>query len=70
MWLALGFVVGLEESLCLVAIAGLEAGLLPGGFVFEVENAPGALNQTELLFHCFTHGCECEAVGTCSIREQ
>ena len=70
MWLALGFVVGLEEPLRLVAVASLEAGLLSGRFVFEVENAPRALNQTELLFHCFTHVSECEAVGTVSIREQ
>ena len=70
MRLALGFVVGLEESLGLLPVAGLEAGLLSGGFVLEVENAPGALNQTELLFHCFTHVSECEAVGTVSIREQ
>jgi hypothetical protein len=62
--------VGLEEPLGFVAVAGLEAGLLSGRFVFEVENASGALNQTELLLHCFTHGCECEAVGTFSIREQ
>src|ERR1039458_1979908 len=28
-----------------------------------LENAPGALNQTELLFHCFTHVYEYEAVA-------
>jgi hypothetical protein len=55
--------VGLEEPLGFVAVVGLEAGLLSGRFVFEVVNASGALNQTELLLHCFTHGCECEAVG-------
>ena len=70
MGLAPGFVVGLEEARGLDPIAGLEAGLVSGGFVFEVINAPGALNQTELLFHCFTHVSECEAVGTFSIREQ
>jgi hypothetical protein len=47
--LAPGFVVGLEEPLGFAAVAGPEAGLLSGRFVFEVENAPGALNQTELL---------------------
>ena len=70
MGLALGFVVGLEEPLGLGPVAGLEAGLLSGGFVFEVEDAPSALNQTELLLHCFTHGCECVAVGTVAISEQ
>ena len=54
----------------LVAVTGLETGLLSGRFVFEVENAPGALNQTGLLLRCFTRGCECEALGTVSIREQ
>jgi hypothetical protein len=46
--LALGFVVGLEEPLGLGPVAGLEAGLLYGGLVFEVIDAPRALNQTEL----------------------
>ena len=70
MRLAFGFVVGLEETLGLLAIAGFEAGLLSGGFVFEIEGTPRTLDQTELLFHRFTHGCECKAVGTFSIREQ
>ena len=68
--LALGFVVGLEAPLGLGPVAGLEAGLLSSGFVFEVIDAPGALNQTELLLHCFTHGYEWEAVGTVAMSEQ
>jgi hypothetical protein len=68
--LALAFVVGVEEVLGLGPVAGLETGLVASGFVFEVVNAPRAFNQTERLLHRFTHGCECEAVGTFSIREQ
>jgi hypothetical protein len=30
--------------------------LFAGDFVFEVEDAPGTPDQTECLFHCFTHG--------------
>jgi len=70
MGLTFGVVVGLEEALGLGAVAGFEGGLLAGDFVFEVENTPGALDQSELWLHRFTHGCECEAVGTFPIREQ
>ncbi len=64
MGLALGVVVGLQQPLRFIPIACFETGLLSGGLVFEVIDAPRALNQTELLLHCFTHGYECEAVGT------
>ena len=48
----------------------LEALLFAGDFVFEVEDASGTPDQTECLFHCFTHGYECEAIGTFRVGEQ
>jgi hypothetical protein len=38
--------------------------------VFKVEDAPGTPDQTECLFHRFTHGYECVRVGTRRISEQ
>ena len=54
----------------LVFVVGFETRLRAGDFVFEVEHAPGAADQSVLLLHCFAHGCECEAVGTDAISEQ
>ena len=51
-------------------VARFETRLRSRDFIFEVEDAPGAANQTELLLHCFAHGCECEAVGTSAISGQ
>jgi hypothetical protein len=51
MRLALRFVVRLEDALRFVLVARLEAGLLAGDFVFEVEDASGTPDQTECLFH-------------------
>jgi len=62
--------VGLEDTLCLVLVAGFEARLLAGGLVFEVEHAPGTTDQTECLLHGFTHGYECVRQGTPRISEQ
>ena len=56
MRLTLRFVVCLEDALRLKLVARLEALLFAGDFVFEVEDASGTPDQTECLFHCFTHG--------------
>ena len=53
--LALRFVVRLEDALRLRPVACLEALLFAAEFVLEVEDAPGAPDQTECLFHGFTH---------------
>ena len=60
----------LENALRLVLVARFEARLLTGDFVFEVEDASGTPDQTECLFHCFTHGYECVRFGTCRVSEQ
>ena len=70
MRLRLRLVVSLEQTLRLGPVSGFETRLLAGDFVFEIENTPGALDQTELLLHCFTHGFECEAVGPFAVSEQ
>ena len=70
MRLTLRFVVRLEDALCLTLVARLEALLFAGDFVFEVEDAPGTPDQTECLFHCFTHGYECAGIGDCRVSEQ
>ena len=70
MRLTLRFVVRLEDALRLVLVACLEALLFAGDFVFEVEDAPGTPDQTECLFHVFTHGCECAGNGICRVSEQ
>jgi hypothetical protein len=44
--------------------------LFAGDFIFEVEDAPLTPDQTECLFHCFTHGYECVGIGTCRVSEQ
>ena len=62
-------VVRLENALCLLLVARLEAGLSASSFVLEVEDAPGTPDQTKCLLHCFTHGCECEAVSDCRVSE-
>jgi hypothetical protein len=51
-------------------VTRLETGLSSSDFAFEVEDAPGAADQTVLLLHRFVHGYEYEAVGTDSISEQ
>jgi hypothetical protein len=51
MRLTLRFVVRLEDALRLCLVAGFEARLLAGDFVFEVENTSGTPDQTECLFH-------------------
>jgi hypothetical protein len=44
--------------------------LFAGNFVFEVEDAPRTPDQTECLFHRFTHGYECAGIGICRVSEQ
>ena len=68
--LTLRFVVRLKDALCLKLIACLEALLFAGNFVFEVEDAPRTPDQTECLFHRFTHGYECAGIGICRVSEQ
>ena len=70
MRLNLRFIVRLEDALRLVFVARLEACLLAADFVFQVEDAPGTPDQTECLFHHFTHGYECEGIGICRVSEQ
>src|ERR1700678_340137 len=70
MRLALRFIVRLKDALRLCLVAGLDALLFAGGFVLNVIDAPGTPNQTEYLFHCFTHGYECEAIGDIRVSEQ
>jgi hypothetical protein len=41
----------------------------PEGVVFLQPLADGPVH-TEWLFHCFTHGYECEAIGTFRVGEQ
>jgi hypothetical protein len=60
----------LENALGFVFIVGFEAGLLAANFVFEVEHTPGTTDQTECLFHCFTHGYECVRFGIPRVSEQ
>jgi hypothetical protein len=60
----------LEDALRLKLVARLEALLFAGDFVFEVEDASGTPDQTECLFHCFTHGYECAGIGGCRVSEQ
>jgi len=68
--LALRFVVRLEDALRFKLVARLEALLFAGDFVFEVEDASGTPDQTECLFHRFTHGYECAGIGICRVSEQ
>ncbi len=70
MRLTLRFVVRLADGLRLKLVARLQALLFASGFVFEVEDAPGTPDQTECLFHCFTHGYECAGFGGCRISER
>jgi hypothetical protein len=51
MRLTLRFVVRLEDALRLKFVAYLEAGLLAGDFVFQVEDALGTPDEAECLFH-------------------
>jgi len=68
--LTLRFVVCLKDALCFVFITRFEALLFAGDFVFEVEDASGTPDQTECLFHCFTHDYDCAGIGTCRVSEQ
>ena len=58
-----------ENASRLNLVACLEARLNAGDLVFEVEDAPGTPDQTECLFHCFTHGYECVRFGTRRVSE-
>ena len=69
MRLTLRVVVRLEDALGLVLVARLETRLNAGDFVFEVEDAPGAADQTECCFHGFTHVYECVRVGVRRVSE-
>ena len=60
----------LEDALGFVPVARLEALLFAGDFVFEVKDASGTPDQTECLFHCFTHGYECGRFGFRRVSEQ
>lgn len=62
--LAFGLVAGLDQALGFRLVAGFETGLFACDFVFEVKHAPRALDQTDLLFPCITHGCECTTTGS------
>jgi len=70
MRLALRFVVRLEDALCLCLVVRFEARLLAADFVLQVEYTPGTPDQTECLFHCFTHGYECVRLGVPRVSEQ
>jgi hypothetical protein len=50
------FIPGVEDPLGLASVSRLEADLNSVDFVFEVEHAPGAADQTVSLLHRFTHG--------------
>ena len=50
-------------------VARLEARLNARDFVFEVEDASGTPDQTECLFHRFTHGFECVRNGIRRVSE-
>ena len=60
----------MEDSLRLKFIARFETGLNTGAFIFEVVHTPRTTDQTECLFHCITHGCECEAIGTVAVSDR
>ena len=61
MWLTFRFVVRLENALRRVLIVRLETRLNPSDFALQIVDTPRTTDQTECLFHRFTHGCECEA---------
>ena len=61
---------GLSGFRGLWPLAGVAGILFAADFVFQVEDAPGTPDQTECLFHCFTHVYECDAVGDCRVSEQ
>jgi len=67
--LQLRFIAGLKDALRLVFVGRLEAGLNAGDFVFQVEDAPRALDQTECVFHGITHGYECDRNGIRRVSE-
>ena len=70
MRLTLGFVAGLKDALRFILVADLEARLNAGGLVLEVVDTPRSPDQSECLFHWFTHGYECETVGVARLSEQ
>lgn len=70
MRLGVCFVVGVQQLFRCHLVARVERLLFTRGFVFEVINAPGAFDQTELIFHWFTHGYECETDAAVAVSEQ
>lgn len=52
----LGIIPGGQDALRDLGVAGFETRLFARDFVFEVEHAPGAADQTAGWFHGFTHG--------------
>ena len=70
MGLLFDLVVELKNALRLILVTGLEASLHARDLVLEVVDALRTPDQTECLFHCFTHGYECETAGTGRVSEQ
>ena len=70
MRLALRIILRLEQAPGFNRIPSLWTDLDAGDFVFEVEDAPRAPDQTEPLLHRCTHVWECEAIGPFAISEQ
>jgi hypothetical protein len=68
--LALRFVVRPENALRFMFIARFETRLNSAQLVHQIEHTPRTTDQTECLFHCFTHVYECAGIGDCRMSEQ
>lgn len=61
------FVVSVQQLLRFDLVPRVERLLFAADFVFEIKNAPGTFDKTELIFHCFSHGYECETNKTAAV---